>query len=330
MTERPVWFLHITHQGRSGVGEVAPIRGLSPDILEDLFDELNRISVELLKVTVPTSLEAVFQLAKTLTSPAFPSVRFGLEMTLLDWLNGGKHHFFDNSFAHGKQTIPINGLVWMSGKTDMIRQIDEKLAAGYTCIKLKVGALDFEEELALLRHLRSLAPDVTIRLDANGAFETNEALARLKKLAEFDIHSIEQPIAPRQSVAMQLLIEKSPIPIALDEELIDVRGSAKGSFLDELKPSFIVLKPTLLGGFAETKEWIQLAESRNIGWWITSYLESNIGLNAIAQFTGNYPVELPQGLGTGALYSNNFDSPLAINYGQLGYRLDGKWDDPFS
>lgn len=317
MTTRDVWFLEISHLRRTGIGEVAPIRGLSPESIDDLPEIFAKLKSDLKEVSLPANAAEALKLAHALTSTDFPSVRFGLEMALLDWVNGGKKQFFNNGFSTGQGAIPINGLVWMSGKDETIRQINEKLAAGFDCIKLKVGALDFEEELAVLSYLRSKAPDVTIRLDANGAFETNDVLHKLKELSQFTIHSIEQPIAPRQEEAMTLLIDKSPIPVALDEELIGMYGKAKTELLKEMCPHYLVLKPTLLGGFTETAEWINLATQFKIPWWITSYLESNIGLNAIAQFAGNYPLTLPQGLGTGMLYSNNIESKMVIDRGML-------------
>jgi O-succinylbenzoate synthase len=321
MSTRDVWFLEISRHDRTGIGEVAPIRGLSPENPDDLQEVFTQLKKDLKEVELPTNPSEALKLAKALSPDGFPSVRFGLETALLDWVNGGKKAFFKNDFTAGGRPIPINGLVWMSSKDEMIRQIDEKLEAGFDCIKLKVGSLDFEEELAVLKYLREKAPLVTVRLDANGAFETNEVLYQLKALAAFGIHSIEQPIAPRQEEAMTLLIDKSPIPIALDEELIGIYGKAKTELIKDLRPDFLVLKPTLLGGFTETAEWINLATQFNIQWWITSYLESNIGLNAIAQFVGNYPVELPQGLGTGGLYSNNIESPLNISEGMLSFEI---------
>ncbi len=330
MTDRKVWFLQITSGEKCGVGEVAPIPRLSPDDLEALPEFLEELHEQLVNRSRPTNERECYALAKELAGENFPSVRFGLEAAFLSLMGKEEGTLFENDFSAGKTSIPINGLVWMDEKEEMIRQVDEKLEADFDCIKLKVGALDFEEELEVLKYLREKAQDVTVRLDANGAFETNEVLQKLNTLAEFGIHSIEQPIAPRQEHAMKLVISKSPIPIALDEELIGVYGAQKAELLDFLKPHFIVLKPTLLGGLQECAEWIALAKARNIGWWVTSYLESNVGLNAIAQFVANYDLELPQGLGTGGLYANNVESNLSIESGHLRLGKKEKWISPFT
>lgn len=256
-----------------------------------------------------------------------PSLRFGLEMALLDWVRGGRQVLFETPFVQGIQPIPINGLIWMGSYDFMKKQVDEKLEQGFSCIKLKVGAIDFQQELRLLEYIRSQSSQVTLRVDANGAFPVNEALARLKDLERFHLHSIEQPIMPRQPEAMQLLCNRSKVPIALDEELIGVTGRAdKEELLDTLLPPYLVLKPTLLGGILEAIEWIQLAEARGIGWWLTSALESNIGLNAIAQFAATWPMEGYQGLGTGQLYHNNFESPLRVEGGYLEFRKEVGWE----
>ena len=317
MTDRKVWFLKLKSGGKTGVGEAAPIARLSPEDIDSMDAKFAELETKLESVSRPTSVEGCYDLAEKLVGLDFPSIRFGLESALLDLRGGGKKVLFENDFSVGINPIPINGLVWMDTKEEMIRQVDEKLEAGFACIKLKIGALDFEEELEVLKHVRSESSDVTLRLDANGAFSTNEVLGKLRQLAEFNIHSIEQPIAPMQPVAMRLLTDKSPISIALDEELIGVTD--KRNLLESLRPQYIVLKPTLLGGFRQTAEWISIAESLKINWWITSYLESNVGLNAIAQFVGNYDVTLPQGLGTGVLYENNIESGLRIEKGELSF-----------
>jgi len=323
MTNRKVWFLKLKSGGKTGVGETAPIARLSPEDPGLIGFKLDALKVALKNIEPPSSIEECYDLAERLIGMDFPSIRFGLESALLDLSAGGKKILFKNDFSAGIKSLPINGLVWMDTKDEMIRQIDEKLEAGFDCIKLKIGSLDFEEELEVLKHLRTKSPDVTIRLDANGAFGTNEVFGKLKQLAEFNIHSIEQPIAPSQPEAMRLLTHKSLIPIALDEELIGVKD--KRGLLETIAPQFIVLKPTLLGGFRQTSEWISIAESMNIAWWITSYLESNIGLNAIAQFAGNYEFSLRQGLGTGMLYENNIASPLVISAGDLEIDHSKNW-----
>ena len=227
--------------------------------------------------------------------------------------------------------LPINGLVWMGDAAFMREQIQQKLEAGYSCLKLKIGSLDFDTELALLAEIRAVAgPDrLTLRVDANGAFAPADALAKLARLAAFHLHSIEQPIAAGQWPALAELCRTSPIPIALDEELIGLSNPARQeALLDEVRPAYIVLKPTLLGGHAATRRWIALAQNRHIGWWITSALESNIGLNAVAQLTGEYDVRgFAQGLGTGQLYHNNVAAPLHTDRGTLHYAPDGLWEE---
>jgi len=217
----------------------------------------------------------------------------------------------------------------MGDEAFMKQQIDEKLANGFRCIKLKIGAIDFRKELDLLRFIRSNydAETIEIRVDANGAFGLNEALDKLNQLAGFELHSIEQPIAKNNTDRMSELCKVTPFPIALDEELIGMFSSEeKEQLLVKIKPQYIILKPSLVGGFRGTKEWIDLGEKHNIGWWITSALESNIGLNAIAQWTYTLQNPMPQGLGTGALYTNNFDCPLEVKNGQLWYEKENRWD----
>ena len=214
----------------------------------------------------------------------------------------------------------------------MRRQVFDKIKAGFDCIKLKIGALDFEAECQLLVEIRERysAKAVTLRVDANGAFSALEAIEKLHLLAAFDIHSIEQPIAPKQHDAFADLCAKTPLPIALDEELIGVlKLDAKRKLLDDINPQYIILKPSLLGGFAASEEWIQLATERNIGWWVTSALESNIGLNAIAQWTASLNTKMPQGLGTGSLFTNNIESPLVVSEGVLRYDNSLSWEYPF-
>ena len=215
------------------------------------------------------------------------------------------------------------------GKTDFIKeQIKEKLDAGFTCIKLKIGALDFKTELSIIKELRNISDDLVIRLDANGAFEINKVLHQLEILSHFNIHSIEQPILPNQPEVLKIICQKSQISIALDEELISINNEHKRlKFLQEIKPHYLVLKPTLHGGFASIQNWINLAEKEGVKWWITSYLESNIGLNAIAQFVSLYKNSEHHGLGTGSLYYNNIASPIVINKGYLQYGPSFTWSD---
>ena len=327
MTERKVWFIRITNElGQTGLGEIAPINRLSPEDPLDIPSELHSISEKLSSIKQPKSEEEIFELVPKLVSKEYPSIRFGLEMCFLDLLNGGEKKIFANDLS--EISIPINGLVWMGDIDFMKSQIREKLDSGFTCIKLKVGALDFESELEVIKNLRGVSDELIIRLDANGAFQTNEVLAKLKALSKYGIESIEQPILPMQPEAMEMVCKKSEIPIALDEELIHVFDSeSKLSLLQELKPQHLVLKPTLHGGFNSVKEWIDLAEMHGIGWWVTSYLESNIGLNAIAQFVSRFQSTTFHGLGTGNLYHNNIKSPILIDKGTLSFAASNVWSD---
>lgn len=332
LTEKRTWILNVHeshHPEVFGLGECGPLAGLSIDDHEEYDHYIDRIAQDLKKQDMPTSEEEVYDLARRMVPKELPALRFGLETALLDLLNEGQRMIFKNGLVASGDRLPINGLIWMGEESWMKNQIDEKLAAGYSCIKLKIGAIDFEKECGLLEAIRKnySADQVTLRVDANGAFQTNEALAKLKQLAQYDLHSIEQPIMPHQPEAMQMICKHSKVPIALDEELIGVHGlEEKRELLRFIKPQYIVLKPTLVGGLASTREWISLAEEQDIAWWITSALESNIGLNAITQFTASFSVGMPQGLGTGQLYENNFDSPLTVDKGFISYDQKAKWD----
>lgn len=310
-----------------GLGESGPLQGLSIDYVENLELRLLEIIHLLSSFPKPKDINQVYDFAKDIAGEAFPSIRFALETALIDLINGGKRIIFKNSFSEGESPISINGLVWMGNTGFMLDQVQEKINAGFKCLKLKIGALDFETECAILAHIRKkyTAEQIELRVDANGAFSYKDALQKLKKLSHFQIHSIEQPVAAGQIDLMAELCSKSEIPIALDEELIGVYGKNKRFLLDEINPSYIILKPTLLGGFKETDHWISLAEEMGIKWWITSALESNIGLNAICQHTAEYDNPLPQGLGTGQLYHNNIISPLEIKGGQISYNINKNW-----
>jgi o-succinylbenzoate synthase len=262
----------------------------------------------------------------------FPSIQFGVEMAFESLASSNPFLLFPSEFTEGKKTISINGLIWMGEPQFMKQQIEEKLAQGFNCIKLKIGAIDFQKELDLLHYIRANFDEksIEIRVDANGAFNKIEALNKLNQLSGFELHSIEQPISVKQYDSMAELCRKTPIPIALDEELIGVFNySEKEALLQKIKPQFIILKPSFIGGFKGTKEWIDLAEKYQIGWWITSALESNIGLNAIAQWTFLQNNSMPQGLGTGGLYTNNFDCPLEVKNGQLQYNSEIDWEVNF-
>ncbi|WP_114781289.1 o-succinylbenzoate synthase [Botryobacter ruber] len=331
ITEHTVYYVSLWQQEKPdviGVGECAPLSGLSIDYRADLSQQLAAVCE---KINAGTALtEDGTMLDAELELEAWPSVKFALETALLDLRNGGKRKIYDNAFSRGEAGIPINGLVWMGEKEFMQEQIQKKLEEGYTCLKLKIGSLHFATELELLETIRSTAgaDKLTIRVDANGAFTPEEAFRKLERLARYELHSIEQPIKHGQPDLMAQLCAYTPVPIALDEELIGVQQlPEKIKLLDQIKPQYIILKPTLVGGLAASAEWIQLTEERKIGWWMTSALESNIGLNAISQFTANYDITLQQGLGTGQLYHNNIPSPLQIERGELWYKPGQEWGD---
>ncbi|MEL7588415.1 MAG: o-succinylbenzoate synthase [Prolixibacteraceae bacterium] len=308
---RVVWYLFMEEDGVTGVGECAPLPGLSRETPEQVENFLTEIS----------AAPGVF-IAEPERLRELPSVRFAFETASLDLRQGGKQILFPSEFTAGQQGIPVNGLIWMGEGRHQQTQILEKINAGFRCLKLKVGSLNFEEELSLLELIREQACShvLTLRVDANGAFKPDEALTKLEKLTPYEIHSVEQPIAAGNPDQMARLCNETPIPIALDEELIGVNDlDKKITLLDTIRPQFLVLKPSLHGGFTGCDEWIKLAEQRAIGWWITSYLESNIGLNAIAQWAFTKQVKTHQGLGTGQLYVNNIDSPLEMRGEQLWY-----------
>lgn len=300
-----------------GIGECSLIPGLSPDDSSHFEDELKSIC------------DNINDYAQWITNRGalFPAIRFGLETALFDLAEGGKCLFGETDFTKGFAGIATNGLVWMGDAAFMKKQIKQKLGAGFNCIKMKVGAIDFNEELAIIQSVRKefSSGQLEIRLDANGAFTEKQALEKIKRLSEFGIHSIEQPIKPKQPCTLARICRESPVPIALDEELIGVSEEKQPHLLAQIKPSFIILKPSLLGGMGVTKKWIQHAEAVNIGWWITSALESNIGLNAIAQWTYKTANPIIQGLGTGQLFTNNIGSPLEIRNGKLFYNPLLQW-----
>jgi o-succinylbenzoate synthase len=314
LTEKLAWFIQVADKDNPaviGLGECSVIPGLSPEFKDEK-------SYEAKVREVCDSIDSFSQDLETLID--FPSIYFGLEMALLDFKNGGRKHFFDTPFSRGEVSIPINGLIWMGTPEFMHEQIEEKLNQGFDCIKMKIGAIDFEQEIELLKEIRERysKEEITLRVDANGAFSVHEAMSKLERLAELELHSIEQPIAAKQVTEMTYLCRHSPLPIALDEELIGHHTfSSKKQLLDKIKPPYIILKPSLIGGFKGSTEWIEICEKQGVKWWITSALESNIGLNAIAQFTAKYNNPLPQGLGTGALYTNNVESSLYIKNGEL-------------
>ena len=330
LSEHVAWYLHLADDAVPalvGLGEAAPLAGLSPDYGPGFPAAVARLCQRFNAAAFATF---VADEAPAFVGADYPALVFALETAALDLAGGGRRQLYANAFSRGVAALPINGLVWMGDPAFMRAQIRNKLAEGYSCLKLKIGSLDFATELALLAEIRAEAgPDrLMLRVDANGAFTPAEAPARLARLAALSLHSIEQPIAAGQGPALAALCRASPLPIALDEELIGVTDPARqATLLDETRPAYIVLKPTLLGGHAATRRWIALAETRGIGWWITSALESNIGLNAVAQLTGEYDVRgFAQGLGTGQLYHNNVDAPLHTSGGTIRYDPAGPWE----
>ncbi len=338
MEDKISWFIKLwddINPERFGLGECGPLPGLSLDDTPDFENVLSSVIQRLCELKRHTTFQqfgaSTFQRLKETIPLHFPSITFGVETAYLDLLQGGKRIIFRNDFLKGK-AIPINGLIWMGDFDFMMEQVDQKIKDGYRCLKLKVGGLDFDGECALLQEIRTryAASGISIRLDANGAFMPSDAMTKLRALSKYDIHSIEQPIAAGQS-EMSELCKASPIPIAFDEELIRHENfESRKQLLQKMKPAYVVLKPTLHGGLSGCTQWIELAESLEIGWWVTSALESNIGLNSICQFTANYPIRIPQGLGTGSIYSNNIDSPLKVQEGSISFDEARIWSGEVS
>ena len=315
-----VYYIFIENEGVIGVGECNALVGLSIDDLADYESILNNYVNSFTKK----------QFIDLSILDKFPSIKFGFETALLDLNEGGKKTLFPSDFTKGLKSIPINGLLWMGSKEYMLEQLQEKIDNGFSCIKMKIGAIDFNEELEVLKTIRQNfdASQIELRVDANGAFKVDDALIKLEKISKFTIHSIEQPIAVKQWSIMKELVKESPIPIALDEELIGISNKEeREEMLEMINPDYIILKPSLVGGMQDCDEWIEIANKNNIDWWITSALESNIGLNAIAQYAFNKDVTIPQGLGTGGLYTNNIDSPLSISNGELRYKTTKSWGE---
>lgn len=319
LSEKETWFILLSHNGKQGIGECGLLRGLSIDDVPE-YEEKMRWTCQ----NINLGLAKLYQ-----ELSSFPSIQFGLEMAYKSLENDNQFVLFPSKFTSGKDEIPINGLIWMGDVQDMKMQVREKIEQGFSCIKMKIGAIDFNSEIAVLKRLRQeySESDIEIRVDANGAFHPSEALDKLKQLSEFKLHSIEQPIKPGQYEKMAMLCETSPLPIALDEELIGVFGlMEKQELIQSIKPQYIILKPSFVGGFKGSLEWIALAEDNQIKWWITSALESNIGLNAIAQWTYTLKNNMHQGLGTGGLFTNNFLSPLQVKNGNLRYESQIEWN----
>ena len=318
MRDKVSWFVRVRGKDlrRYGVGECSPLPGLSIDAVSE-YETILDTQLEKLESLNQSPGEILSALDQYI-SLDYPSILFGVETALRDLINGGDRVIYHNSFIEGVP-IPINGLIWMGDESFMLKQVDEKIAQGFSCLKLKIGGLDFDHECRILEVIRGKYGDrLTLRLDANGSFRAGDARMRLERLSKFGIHSIEQPLMPGDA-GMKALCENTPIPIALDEELIGVkRPEEKVRLLDTLNPQYIILKPTLHGGLKGCEEWIRIAGQLGIGWWITSALESNVGLNAICQFTANYPIVIPQGLGTGGIYTNNEPSLLKVAGGMIG------------
>ncbi len=319
---KDTYFLFLSENGKQGIGECGLFKGLSIDDRPDYEEKLQWVCNN-----IHLGLD---QLNKELTE--FPSLQIGIETAFKSLESKNKFEIYPSKFSRGEQSIPINGLVWMGNKDFMKQQISDKLKQGFTCIKMKIGAIDFTTELELLKSIRKeYSPsEIELRVDANGAFSPSEALEKLKWLSDFNLHSIEQPIKQGQWQEMARICEDTPLPIALDEELIGVFSEEqKNKLIETINPQYIILKPTLIGGFKGSDSWISKAENNKIGWWITSALESNIGLNAIAQYTFSKNSKLPQGLGTGSLFTNNITSPLEVCNGNLQYNTNLHWETNF-
>ncbi|MFT7331645.1 MAG: o-succinylbenzoate synthase [Roseivirga sp.] len=319
MRTKETFFLFISNESSEGIGECGLFRGLSIDDRDDYVEKLQWLCENI------NSEKELLLLQLT----EFPSIQFGLEQALKSLESKDKFQLFPSNFTEGIDSIPINGLIWMGSDQFMHQQIKEKLESGFTTIKMKIGAIDFNTELSLLKSIRKEynANEIELRVDANGAFHPKVALEKLKRLSEMELHSIEQPIKQGQWQEMARLCEETPLDIALDEELIGIHFvTKKEELLLTVNPQYIILKPSLIGGIGGSNEWINLSNSHNVAWWITSALESNVGLNAIAQFTYDLGVKIPQGLGTGGLFTNNFDSPLEIKKGELHYNKNKDWN----
>lgn len=320
LTTHRIWIIRLHHQNQIGYGEAAPLPGLSIDFRDD-FEQQLQTCCAWINDGLPVD---------ALPLAGFPSLRFAFESAFAALSFPQPFTYFNSGFIQGER-IPINGLVWMDTREAMLKQAQEKLEQGYTCLKFKIGAIDFDEECRLLEAVRKYrnAFSLEIRLDANGAFGADDVFEKLKDLKRFDIHSIEQPVKQGQPVLMQEVVAKSAIPIALDEELIGIEEQAEMTTLLQLiQPHYIILKPTLIGGLSMANQWIATANQNQTGWWATSALESSIGLNIIAQWVTFLGVRMPQGLGTGALYTNNIASPVKVKNAHLIYDSTTGWEIP--
>ncbi len=326
MKTRDSWIIKFTNleNGSIGFGECAPLAGLSKEFIS-VENYQNTIKSFLKEID---TLESCESFLKSDLARSIPSIKFGIETAFYDLQSSFPFEIIENNPFFRGQPIPINGLIWMGDTGFMKSQIEQKIKQNYKCIKLKIGALDFDTEFEILKSLRSKFPKelMEIRVDANGAYNQNDVFKNLEKLATLNIHSIEQPVKAGDVNLMKACVDAKILPIALDEELFGIYKSAEQkNLLETIKPDYLVLKPGLLGGFSQTNEWISLAERFSIKWWITSALESSVGLNAIAQFTSTFKLTEYQGLGTGQLFTNNFESPLMVNNGFLSYDPQKKW-----
>ena len=318
LTQKETWFLILKDNERFGIGECGLLKGLSVDDVGQYEEKLKWVCDN-----VDKGKDALW-----LALTEFPSIQFGVEQAFLSFRSDDPFTLFPSDFINKERPIAINGLIWMGDEGFMHQQIEQKLAEGFRCIKMKIGAIDFSSEICLIESIRKKfdRSQVELRVDANGAFDVNLALEKLRILAQFELHSIEQPIKKGNALKMKYLCDHSPLSIALDEELIGIFDLAKKrELLQTIQPQYIILKPSLIGGYRGSAEWIKLADEMKIGWWVTSALESNIGLNAISQWTFGLQNNMYQGLGTGGLYTNNIESPLTVANGQLFYNKNRSW-----
>ena len=319
LRQKPTYLLKLYdehHPEIYGLGEAAVFPGLSPEAD-------SRYEYKLIELLANIAIGRPTDLSR------HSSIQFGLEQALRDFASGGRHLYFPSPFIKGESEIEINGLVWMGSYEEMLDRLEEKLRQGFRCIKIKIGAIDIESELSLIRRIREKhsPEEIMIRVDANGGFTPDNVSPVLDQLADLGVHSIEQPIPPGLGEAMRDVCKRSPVPVALDEELIGVYDmEGRKRLLDALGPAYIILKPALCGGFSGGEQWIEAAGEQGVGWWITSALESNVGLDAIAQWTASLDAKGAQGLGTGALYTNNFTMPLSLQGDRLRYLPEEKID----
>jgi len=323
LIDKPSWFFILNDSDQPNnfaIGECGILPNLS-------YDDINGYEEKLKSICDTVNLKQTIDLDFDLTE--WPSIRFGYEILSKDYNNKSSKIYFGSTFTNGQYKIPINGLIWMGEKQFMFDQIKTKIDEGWSCIKMKIGAINFEEEIELLKYIRKQfgAEELELRVDANGAFAPYKALEKLKILSDLNLHSIEQPIKANQIDEMADLCFKTPLPIALDEELIGINTFLqKDKLIQIISPQYIILKPSLLGGWEASDEWIKIAKKYNVKYWATSALESNIGLNAIAQWTATLKKDLIHGLGTGKLYHNNFESPLNVKSGYLSFDQSVKWN----